>query len=149
MHSDMLTKMNSQRDNIELVLKNNAREKSDLQTQNMKQLNRIDQLQKKVEEFQRSIESLCSISLCLVEAQSMQIRAEEQDEADKLSIALNGQSMPDQSEVLYKAGGKYPEFPEKVGTQLTKSSDLPRPTLLPEVRDSGIELPQHFKQLKS
>ena len=42
MHSDMLTKMNSQRDNIELVLKNNAREKSDLQTQNMKQLNRID-----------------------------------------------------------------------------------------------------------
>lgn len=56
------------RDNIELLLKLNAREKSDLQTQNVKQLNRIDNLQKKVEEFAETIESLCTVQLCLIES---------------------------------------------------------------------------------
>jgi hypothetical protein len=60
-----------------LVLRNNAREKSDLQTQNMKQLNRIDGLQKTVGDFGNGIESISTILLCLVESQSMQIRAEE------------------------------------------------------------------------
>lgn len=64
-------------------MKNNFRERSDLQAANLKMLNRIDLFQKVVEDFKESMESLCTLVLCLVESQSMQIRAEEQEEVDK------------------------------------------------------------------
>ena len=51
----------------------------------------MDILTKKVNEVMESIESMCTISLCLMESQCMQIRAEEQEDEDKQKIALMGQ----------------------------------------------------------
>lgn len=98
--------------------------------QNTKQLNRIDVLQRKVEEFNESIESICAIQLCLVEGVSMQIRAEEQDEDDKKGIYLNGKAADHtgaDSKQVPAFNGKYPEFPEQVGTTLKvyKDGELP------------------------
>ena len=77
-------------DQIENILKLNQRQKSDLQSMNMKLINKIEALQKKVDELNESIESICTIILCLMESQCMQIRAEEQDDIDKLKISLMG-----------------------------------------------------------
>jgi predicted nuclease with TOPRIM domain len=60
---------------IENTLKLNQRQKSDLQTMNMKLVNKIEVLTKKVDELNESIESICTIILCLMESQCMQIRA--------------------------------------------------------------------------
>lgn len=60
---------------IENTLKLNQRQKSDLQTMNMKLVNKIEVLSKKVDELNESIESICTIILCLMESQCMQIRA--------------------------------------------------------------------------
>ena len=76
---------------LELMLKSQQREKSDLQNLNQKLIDRIDVLTKKVNDVNESIESICTISLCLLESQCMQIRAEEQDDEDKVKIALMGQ----------------------------------------------------------
>lgn len=62
-------------DQIENTLKLNQRQKSDLQTMNMKLVNKIEVLTKKVDELNESIESICTIILCLMESQCMQIRA--------------------------------------------------------------------------
>ena len=77
-------------DDIEQVLRSQSREKSDLQNLNQKLIDRIEVLTKKVDDVNESIESVCTISLCLIESQCMQIRAEEQDEEDKANIALMG-----------------------------------------------------------
>jgi hypothetical protein len=50
---------------------------------NMKLINGIDVLSGQVNEVNESIESICTISLCLLESQCMQVRADEQDEEDK------------------------------------------------------------------
>ena len=42
---------------------------------NMKLINKIEVLTKKVDELNESIESMCTIILCLMESQCMQIRA--------------------------------------------------------------------------
>lgn len=49
----------------------------------------------------------------------MQIRAEEQEEIDKISISLNGMRSKDdpmgevtKEDILKKVKGRYPEFPE-------------------------------------
>lgn len=76
---------------LELMLRSQQREKSDLQNLNQKLIDRIDVLTKKVNDVNESIESICTISLCLLESQCMQIRAEEQDDEDKVKIALMGQ----------------------------------------------------------
>ena len=44
---------------------------------NMKLVNKIEVLTKKVDDVNESIESICTIILCLMESQCMQIRAEE------------------------------------------------------------------------
>ena len=46
-------------------------------------MDRMDILTKKVNEVMESIESMCTISLCLMESQCMQIRSEEQEDEDK------------------------------------------------------------------
>lgn len=85
--SDKLSSITSELDQI---LKNKQREKSDLQQMNLKLIERIDTLSKKVNETMQSIDSICTITLCLIESQCMQIRAEEVDEMDKAKIALMG-----------------------------------------------------------
>jgi hypothetical protein len=50
---------------------------------NIKLIERIDVLSKKVNQTMESIDSICTITLCLIESQCMQIRAEETDEQDK------------------------------------------------------------------
>jgi predicted nuclease with TOPRIM domain len=77
-------------DDIESILKNKQREKSDLQNMNAKLVAGVEHLSKQVQEVNESIESICTITLCLVESQCMQIRAEEQDDLDKQNIALMG-----------------------------------------------------------
>ena len=57
---------------------------------NMKLINKIEVLTKKVDDMNESIESICTIILCLMESQCMQIRAEEQDDIDKQKISLMG-----------------------------------------------------------
>lgn len=79
-------------DDIESILKNKQREKSDLQNMNAKLVAGVEHLSKQVQEVNESIESICTITLCLVESQCMQIRAEEQDDIDKQNIALMGVS---------------------------------------------------------
>jgi hypothetical protein len=64
---------------------------------NQKLIERIDVLTKRVNEVTESMESVCTISLCLMESQCMQIRAEEQDDEDKQKIALMGQKENPQS----------------------------------------------------
>jgi hypothetical protein len=54
-------------------------------------MERLDILTKKVNEVMESVESICTITLCLTESQCMQIRSEEQEEEDKQRIALMGQ----------------------------------------------------------
>ncbi len=44
---------------------------------NIKLINRIEVLSKKVDDVNESIESVCHIILCLMESQCMQIRSEE------------------------------------------------------------------------
>jgi hypothetical protein len=68
---------------VEAILQAKQREKSDLQVMNMKLINGIDVLSGQVNEVNESIESICTISLCLLESQCMQVRADEQDEEDK------------------------------------------------------------------
>ena len=58
---------------------------------NERLVTKIEMLSGKVGDFQEGIESLCTVTLCLMESQCMQIRAEEQDEEDKAKIALMGQ----------------------------------------------------------
>jgi molecular chaperone GrpE (heat shock protein) len=77
-------------DDIEAILQSKQREKSDLQNMNSKLVAGIEHLSKQVLEVNESIESICTITLCLVESQCMQIRAEEQDDSDKMSISLMG-----------------------------------------------------------
>lgn len=50
----------------------------------------VEHLSKQVAEVNESIESVCTICLCLIESQCMQIRSEEQDDSDKKQIALTG-----------------------------------------------------------
>lgn len=58
---------------------------------NQKLIDKIEVLTKKVDDVNESIESICTISLCLLESQCMQLRSEEQDDQDKVNIALMGQ----------------------------------------------------------
>lgn len=78
------------RDDIEAILKSKQREKSDLQLLNAKLVAGIDHLSNQVQDANESLESVCTITLCLLESQCMQIRTEEQDEADKRTISLMG-----------------------------------------------------------
>lgn len=73
-------RLNKITQDIETILKNKQREKSDLQNMNQRLIDRIDILTKKINESNESIESICTISLCLMESQCMQIRADEQDD---------------------------------------------------------------------
>lgn len=57
---------------------------------NNKLVEGIDDLAKKVKDVNESIESICTVTLCLIENQCMQIRADEQDDIDKKNIALMG-----------------------------------------------------------
>ena len=50
----------------------------------------VEHLSKQVHDVNESIESVCTICLCLIEGQCMQIRSEEQDDVDKHNIALTG-----------------------------------------------------------
>ena len=52
----------------------------------------VDQLSKQVQEVSESMDSVATISLCLMESQCMQIRAEEQDNEDKQNIYLAGRA---------------------------------------------------------
>lgn len=61
-----------------------------MQNLNQKLINNMDKLSRQVNEVNESIETICTITLCLVESQCMQIRSEEQDDEDKLKIALYG-----------------------------------------------------------
>ena len=58
-------------DDVQLILKSKQREKSDLQNMNQMLMDRIDTLTKKVNEVMESVESMCTISLCLMESQCM------------------------------------------------------------------------------
>lgn len=53
---------------VEAILQAKQREKSDLQVMNMKLINGIDVLSGQVNEVNESIESICTISLCLLES---------------------------------------------------------------------------------
>ena len=64
-------------------MKQHKREKSDLQNDNQKLLNRVNQTEKSIENILESMHSVCTIVLCLLETSCMQIRAEEQDDEDK------------------------------------------------------------------
>jgi len=55
-------------DDIQTILKSKQREKSDLQNMNQQLMDRMDILTKKVNEVMESIESMCTISLCLMES---------------------------------------------------------------------------------
>lgn len=118
----------NQLDDLQESMKNlmikNSRERSDLQIKSDKQFSRIDNFEKIIEDFKEGMESLCTIILCLTESQSMQIRSEEQDDIDKKNICLLGKrdaSDPKgevkKEEIMKKINGKYPGFPEKVGTK--------------------------------
>ena len=78
-------------DDMQNLLKAKQRERSDLISMNERLVGKIEMLSNKVGDFQEGIESLCTVTLCLMESQCMQIRAEEQDEEDKAKIALMGQ----------------------------------------------------------
>ena len=75
---------------VDTILQAKQREKSDLMTMNSKLAEGIDALSRQVLGINKSIESLCTISLCLIESQCMQIRSEEQDDQDKAKISLMG-----------------------------------------------------------
>jgi len=53
-------------------------------------VNRIVAAEKGIESIFESMQSICTIILSLVESSCMQIRAEEQDDEDKLDISLMG-----------------------------------------------------------
>lgn len=57
---------------------------------NFKLINGIDTLSSQVAAVNESIESICTVTLCLIESQCMQIRAEEQEDSDKADISLMG-----------------------------------------------------------
>ena len=57
---------------------------------NQKLINGLDKLSKQVNDVNESIESICTVTLCLMESQCMQVRAEEQEDLDKLNISLMG-----------------------------------------------------------
>lgn len=59
------------RERIELILKNHQREKSDLQNANMKLINRIGACEKKTDDAMTSLQSMCTVTLCLMESQCM------------------------------------------------------------------------------
>lgn len=61
-------RLSSMTQDLENMLKSQQREKSDLQTMNQKLIDRIDILTKKVDDVNESIESICTISLCLMES---------------------------------------------------------------------------------
>jgi len=92
------------KDDLELILKRNQREKSDLQAANMKLVNRIDRAEKKLQDVLDSVQSICTITLCLVECACMQVRVEEQDDEDRNGIALLGRQAAD-------GGGSYGATP--------------------------------------
>lgn len=150
--------LNDQSEQIKLIVAKNNRERSDLQTMNIRQLNRIDFLQKKVEEFNESIESLCTLVLCLTESQSMQLRSEEQDDYDKMDIAMIGKREKGdplgevtKEDIMLKLGGRFPEFPEQVGSK-ERNENRQKDQIIEKMRsgdDKGLELPQHLLNLKS
>ena len=74
---DMEVKQESMDLEMRNILKMNSREKADMQTANEKIAKRIQANDKQVEDMLQSIYSLATISLCLIECASMQIRAEE------------------------------------------------------------------------
>ena len=78
------------RDRLEHILKTHQREKSDLKGENHKLLNRVVISEKSITELFDSMHNICTVLLCLVEEACMQIRAEEQEDEDKESIALMG-----------------------------------------------------------
>lgn len=67
--------------------------------------------------------NVCTIVLCLIESACMQIRAEEQDDDDKMDIALMGRKdKPDATSISMQSEAKTmasflpkTDFPEPVG----------------------------------
>ena len=70
-------------DDIQNLLKQKQREKSDLINMNERLVQKIEGMSKKVDDFQQGVESMCTVMLCLMESECMSIRAEEQDDLDK------------------------------------------------------------------
>ena len=86
---------------------------------NQKLIDRIEVLTKKVDDVNESIESICTITLCLLESQCMQLRSEEQDDQDKVNIALMGQKeagAPKQEDLHY--ADKSEQFPMMQGERM-------------------------------
>ena len=67
--------------------------KSEIETKNDDLLKLIGKAQKVSSDSVTSIENIAQIITCLLEANCMQIRAEEQDDEDKKGIALMGQKL--------------------------------------------------------
>ena len=88
--SKILQKLAKVTSDMEEILKNKQREKSDLHHFNIKMVKGLETLTQNVKDVNESIESICTITLCLMESQCMQIRAEEQDDEDKKKISLMG-----------------------------------------------------------
>ena len=87
----------------------------------------------------------------------MQIRAEEQDDADKLNISLMGKrdhadpnGEVSKNEIMSKVNGKYPDFPQQVGTKERNKEKVKNKfnNLNDNVNDIGLKLPSSMNQLK-
>ena len=69
---DKLTaKITSVIDDMQNLLKAKQRERSDLISMNERLVSKIEMLSNKVSDFQEGIESLCTVTLCLMESQCM------------------------------------------------------------------------------
>ena len=66
-----------------------------MQAANIKLVNRIDRAEKRLQDVQDSVHSICTISLCLMECACMQVRVEEQDDEDRDGISLLGRQAGD------------------------------------------------------
>ena len=63
-------------------------------------MNKADQNKKNIDALFESMHSVCTISLCLIEQNCMSIRAEDEEDEDKKSIALMGRKESEGGDIL-------------------------------------------------
>ena len=57
----------------------------------MQTVNRVGEAERTIDGMSSSIQNMCTVTLCLMEAVCMQVRAEEQEDEDKKQISLLGE----------------------------------------------------------
>ena len=57
-------------------------------------MNRVDEAERVIDGMSNSIQNMCTVTLCLIEAACMQIRVEEQEDEDKKQISLMAEDNP-------------------------------------------------------